>query len=133
DAIYSNMLVLGAAWQKGLVPVSLAAIRAAIEMNGAAVAGNLRAFDIGRWAVAHPERAAEVTAEDDPKVLTLQEKIDFRANRLAAYQDRAYADRFRALVDRAPEPLKEAVAKGYHHLLAYKDEYEVARLHLETA
>ena len=133
DAIYSNMLVLGAAWQKGLVPVSLAAIRAAIEMNGAAVAGNLRAFDIGRWAVAHPERAAEVTAEDDPKVLTLQEKIDFRANRLAAYQDRAYADRFRALVDRAPDPLKEAVAKGYHHLLAYKDEYEVARLHLETA
>ena len=133
DAIYSNMLVLGAAWQKGLVPVSLAAIRAAIEMNGAAVAGNLRAFDIGRWAVAHPERAAEVTAEDDPKALTLQEKIDFRANRLAAYQDRAYADRFRALVDRAPEPLKEAVAKGYHHLLAYKDEYEVARLHLETA
>ncbi|WP_432636014.1 indolepyruvate ferredoxin oxidoreductase family protein [Albidovulum sp.] len=133
DAIYSNMLVLGAAWQKGLVPVSLAAIRAAIEMNGAAVAGNLRAFDIGRWAVAHPEQAAEVTAEDDPKALTLQEKIDFRANRLAAYQDRAYADRFRALVDRAPEPLKEAVAKGYHHLLAYKDEYEVARLHLETA
>ncbi|HPE25765.1 indolepyruvate ferredoxin oxidoreductase family protein [Albidovulum sp.] len=133
DAIYSNMLVLGAAWQKGLVPVSLAAIRAAIEMNGAAVAGNLRAFDIGRWAVAHPEQAAEVTAEDDPKALTLQEKIDFRANRLAAYQDRAYADRFRALVDRAPDPLKEAVAKGYHHLLAYKDEYEVARLHLETA
>ena len=133
DAIYSNMLVLGAAWQKGLVPVSLAAIRAAIEMNGAAVAGNLRAFDIGRWAVAHPEQAAEITAEDDPKALTLQEKIDFRANRLAAYQDRAYADRFRALVDRAPEPLKEAVAKGYHHLLAYKDEYEVARLHLETA
>ena len=133
DAIYSNMLVLGAAWQKGLVPVSLAAIRAAIEMNGAAVAGNLRAFDIGRWAVAHPEQAAEVTAEDDPKALTLKEKIDFRANRLAAYQDRAYADRFRALVDRAPDPLKEAVAKGYHHLLAYKDEYEVARLHLETA
>src|SRR5690606_4045224 len=126
-------LVLGAAWQAGLVPVSGAAIRGAIEMNGAAVQGNLRAFEIGRWAVAHPDAAGEVTAADDPKPLSLQEKIDFRAARLAAYQDSAYADRFRRLVASAPDALQAAVAEGYHHLLAYKDEYEVARLHLLTA
>ncbi|MCT8328624.1 indolepyruvate ferredoxin oxidoreductase family protein [Acidimangrovimonas sediminis] len=133
DAIYSNMLVLGAAWQSGLVPVSAEAMRAAIEMNGAAVKGNLAAFEIGRWAAAHPEAAAKVTEADDPKSLSLQEKIDFRAARLEAYQDRAYADRFRRLVAQAPEALREAVAAGYHRLLAYKDEYEVARLHLDSA
>jgi indolepyruvate ferredoxin oxidoreductase len=133
DAIYSNMLVLGAAWQSGLVPVSAEAMRAAIEMNGAAVKGNLAAFEIGRWAAAEPEAAAKVTEADDPKPLSLQEKIDFRAARLEAYQNRAYADRFRRLVVEAPEALREAVAAGYHHLLAYKDEYEVARLHLDSA
>jgi indolepyruvate ferredoxin oxidoreductase len=63
----------------------------------------------------------------------LQEKIDFRAGHLAAYQDEAYAGRYRRLVAAAPEELREAVAEGYHKLLAYKDEYEVARLHLATA
>ncbi|WP_412174929.1 indolepyruvate ferredoxin oxidoreductase family protein [Albidovulum sediminicola] len=133
DAIYSNMLVLGAAWQRGLVPILGEAIRKAIEMNGAAVKGNLRAFDIGRWAAAHPDAAVEMASEDDPKALTLQEKIEFRAARLEDYQNRAYADRFRRLVAAAPEALREAVAKGYHQLLAYKDEYEVARLHLASA
>ncbi|MCV2870486.1 indolepyruvate ferredoxin oxidoreductase family protein [Defluviimonas sp. WL0002] len=133
DAIYSNMLVLGAAWQQGLVPISVEAIRKAIEMNGAAVKGNLRAFEIGRWAVVDPEGVEDVTSEGGDKTLSLQEKIDYRAARLEAYQDRAYAARFRRLVDSAPAPLKEAVAKGYYQLLAYKDEYEVARLHLESA
>ncbi|KAB2884269.1 MAG: indolepyruvate ferredoxin oxidoreductase family protein [Albidovulum sp.] len=133
DSIYSNMLVLGAAWQRGLVPLSLDAIRAAIELNGAAVKGNLRAFDLGRWAVEHPEAAAKACEETAATPLTLQEKIDFRARHLEAYQDAAYADRYRRLVAAAPEDLRAAVAEGYHKLLAYKDEYEVARLHLETA
>jgi indolepyruvate ferredoxin oxidoreductase len=58
DSIYSNMMVFGAAWQRGLVPLSLAAIRKAMDLNGAGVEANLRAFEIGRWAVLHPAQAA---------------------------------------------------------------------------
>ncbi|MFN6952076.1 MAG: indolepyruvate ferredoxin oxidoreductase family protein, partial [Albidovulum sp.] len=133
DSIYSNMLVLGAAWQRGLVPLSADAIRKAIALNGAAVAGNLRAFELGRWAAAHPDAAAKAVEDRVATPLTLKERIDFRARHLAAYQDEAYAERYRRLVAAAPEDLREAVAEGYHKLLAYKDEYEVARLHLETA
>ncbi|MEM7631176.1 MAG: indolepyruvate ferredoxin oxidoreductase family protein [Pseudomonadota bacterium] len=134
DSIFSNMMVFGAAWQKGLMPLSLDAIRAAIELNGAAVDKNLRAFDIGRWAVLHPEEAARVA---EPKVLqmpkTLEDKIAFRADHLTRYQSKRLAKRYRKLLDGIEDAgLREAVAKGYHKLLAYKDEYEVARLHLET-
>ncbi|MFP1644443.1 indolepyruvate ferredoxin oxidoreductase family protein [Pontitalea aquivivens] len=131
DSIYSNMAVLGAAWQQGYVPLSRAAILRAIELNGTGVAANSRAFDLGRWAVAMPEAAARLIAPeaDRPKA----DPVAFRAAHLAQYQDTALADRFRALVARAPEDLRDAVARGYHKLLAYKDEYEVARLHLQTA
>ncbi|GAB4383681.1 indolepyruvate ferredoxin oxidoreductase family protein [Albidovulum sp.] len=133
DSIFSNMLLLGAAWQLGLVPVSAGAIRQAIELNGAAVAGNLRAFEIGRWAVQFPAEAAAMLEDEIVKPLTLQEKIEIREAHLEAYQNAAYAARYRRLVEAAPADLREAVAEGYHKLLAYKDEYEVARLHLETA
>ena len=132
DSIYSNMLVLGAAWQRGLLPLTRAAILRAIEMNGAAVKGNQSAFEIGRWAVTDAEAVAKLLEESAAMPLSLHEKIDFRARHLAAYQDEAYARRYRALVDAAPPVLTEAVALGYHRLLAYKDEYEVARLHLDT-
>jgi len=135
DSIYSNMMVLGAAWQRGGLPLSRGAILGAIELNGAAVEGNARAFELGRWAVEHPEEAARVLADVvvyKPK--SLDEKIALRAEHLVAYQGPRLARRYRKLVDRVEDPrLKEAVAKGYHKLLAYKDEYEVARLHLETA
>ncbi|MCL3883423.1 indolepyruvate ferredoxin oxidoreductase family protein [Marivita sp. GX14005] len=134
DTIFSNMMILGAAWQRGLVPLSMGAIRQAVELNGAAAEKNLRAFEIGRWAVLHPEEAARL-AEPDVIALpkTLDEKIAFRADHLAAYQSKRYAGRYLKLVNEADDPrLKEAIAKGYHKLLAYKDEYEVARLHLET-
>jgi len=132
DSIYSNMIVLGAAWQKGFVPISREAIRRAIEMNGAGVKGNLAAFEIGRWAAERPLEA-ETLAQTTPSIpLTLQQKIDFRAAHLTDYQNASLADRYRALVARAPEALQGAVAEGYHKLLAYKDEYEVARLHLTT-
>ena len=132
DSIYSNMIVLGAAWQKGFVPISRDAIRRAIEMNGAGVKGNLAAFEIGRWAAERPLEAEKLGQTTPQKPLTVQEKIDFRAAHLTAYQNAALADRYRALIARAPEALQEAVAEGYHKLLAYKDEYEVARLHLTT-
>ncbi|MCV2873201.1 indolepyruvate ferredoxin oxidoreductase family protein [Defluviimonas sp. WL0050] len=133
DSIYSNMLLLGAAWQRGLVPLSANAIQQAIELNGAAVQGNLRAFDIGRWAMLHPAEVADHLAEAAAKHLTLEEKIAFRVAHLTAYQNEAYAARYRKLVDAAPADMRQAVAIGYHKLLAYKDEYEIARLHLETA
>ena len=134
DSIFSNMMVFGAAWQRGLMPLSLEAIRAAIDLNGAAVDKNLRAFDIGRWAVLHPEEAARMT---EPKVVqlpkTLEDKIAFRAAHLTEYQSKRLAKRYRKRVDAIEDAaLRAAVAKGYHKLLAYKDEYEVARLHLET-
>lgn len=134
DAIFSNMMVFGAGWQKGLVPISHEAIVSAIELNGAAVEKNLRAFEIGRWAVLYPEQAADMLA---PKVVqmpkTLDEKVAFRAEHLVKYQGHGLAKKYLKLVNSVTDArLKKAVALGYHKLLAYKDEYEVARLHLET-
>ncbi|MBD3764896.1 MAG: indolepyruvate ferredoxin oxidoreductase family protein [Rhodobacterales bacterium] len=129
DSIYSNMMVFGAAWQQGLIPVSRAAILRAIELNGAGVAQNARAFDLGRWAALHPDQAAAALKDPAPEARDI---VEILADHLTAYQGPALAARFRALVDRAPPPLREAVARGYHKVLAIKDEYEVARLHLTT-
>ncbi len=140
DAIYSNVLLLGAAWQAGMVPLSAEAIRKAIELNGAGVKGNLQAFEIGRWAVSHPLDARGAVTGEAPAEETLKQKIERRAEYLTAYQGRRLAKRYLRLVDRAEEAeqaggvtgLAEAVAEGYFKLLSYKDEYEVARLHTET-
>jgi indolepyruvate ferredoxin oxidoreductase len=134
DSIYSNMMVFGAAWQRGLIPLTHDAITRAITLNGAAVEGNRRAFEIGRWAVLHPAEAAALVAPEAPAAAATPEAaIAFRAEHLTRYQDAALAARYRALVDPIADPrLRLAVAKGYHKLLAYKDEYEVARLHLDT-
>ena len=135
DSIFSNMMVFGAAWQRGLIPLTLDAIEQAITLNGAAAEANQRAFALGRWAVLHPDQAARLLSPnvvEKPK--TLDERIAFRERQLTAYQSARLARRYRALVDRVADPrLREAVALGYHKLLAYKDEYEVARLHLDTA
>ncbi|MEM7752427.1 MAG: indolepyruvate ferredoxin oxidoreductase family protein, partial [Pseudomonadota bacterium] len=134
DAIYSNMILFGAAWQMGQVPVTGDAIRRAIELNGAKVAENLRAFEIGRWAVLNADEVDKLTASqlvDLPK--SLDEKIAFRERHLVDYQGPRLAKRYRKFVARFEDAtLREAVAKGYHKLLAYKDEYEVARLLQET-
>jgi indolepyruvate ferredoxin oxidoreductase len=131
DSIYSNMVVLGAAWQQGYVPLSLEAITRAIELNGAKPEENKRAFELGRWAMVHPEQAARAMVSEVVKAPA--DPVDFRADQLVAYQNNRLAKRFRKLVDSAPDDLRVSVAKGYHKLLAYKDEYEVARLHLATA
>ncbi len=134
DSIFSNMMIVGAAWQRGLLPLSYDAIMAAIELNKAAVEGNKRAFEIGRWAVEFPEDAAKAISPvvvDKPK--SLEEIIRYRADYLVDYQNAALKTRYLALVDQVQDArLKEAVAKGYHKLLAYKDEYEVARLMLDV-
>ena len=149
DAIATNMLMLGVAWQKGLVPLSEEAVLKAIELNGAAVALNQAAFAWGRRAAhdlaAVERRAAPAEGVPDHRRLSdsLDELIERRAAFLTDYQNAAYAARFRALVARAREAearaapggtrLTEAVARNYHKLLAYKDEYEVARLHADPA
>jgi indolepyruvate ferredoxin oxidoreductase len=139
DAIYSNMIMLGYAWQMGLVPVSLRALYRAIKLNGVAVADNQRAFDIGRIALAEPETLADAPAPRvEPKAPDLDAFIARREGFLTQYQDAAYAARYRALVDAVRareaalglgETLTRAVATYAHKLMAYKDEYEVARLY----
>ncbi len=129
DSIYSNMLVMGAAYQQGLIPLGEAAILQAIELNGAKVAENQRAFQIGRWAVLNPDKLA---APEAPTMLP-RDPVAYRAARLVDYQGEGLKRRFLDLVAQAPAELRESVAKGYYKLLAYKDEYEVARLHLDTA
>jgi indolepyruvate ferredoxin oxidoreductase len=136
DAIYANVVMLGAAWQAGLLPLGEPAILRAIEINGAGVEGNKQAFALGRWAIAFPGEAA---AALDPTAPTPAEDLDTMVERRAAhlekYQSRRLAKRFRARVAaaRAVDPeFAMAFTKGYHKLLAYKDEYEVARLHAET-
>ncbi|WP_296417526.1 indolepyruvate ferredoxin oxidoreductase family protein [Pseudooctadecabacter sp.] len=133
DAIYSNMMIFGAAWQQGAVPVSFDAILRAIELNGTAVERNKQAFEYGRWAVAFPDQAASVlnpVVVEKPK--TLDEKIAFRVDHLTQYQDADYAKRYSDFVAQFDDDLREAVALGYHKLLSYKDEYEVARLLVDT-
>ena len=134
DSIYSNMMLFGAAWQMGAVPLSGEAIRQAVRLNGAAVERNLQAFEYGRWAVTHADQAAKVmTPNVVEKPKTLEERIAFRADHLVAYQGKRLAKRYLTLVSSvADETLKDAVALGYHKLLSYKDEYEVARLLQDT-
>jgi indolepyruvate ferredoxin oxidoreductase len=134
DSIYSNMMIFGAAWQRGLLPLTLDSLQEAIRMNGAAVERNLRAFDIGRWAVLFPQDAAAVSA---PKVVelpqTVNDKIAFRKEQLTSYQGRRLAKRYGRFLDGISDAtVKAAAVQGYHKLLSYKDEYEVARLLLQS-
>jgi indolepyruvate ferredoxin oxidoreductase len=134
STIFSNMIVFGASWQRGLIPLSHDALTQAIKLNGASVEQNLRAFEIGRWAVEFPQDAARfVTSEVAELPKTPEAEIEFRADHLVAYQGRRLAKRYRKMLARTDdEGLRQAIAKGYHKLLAYKDEYEVARLLLST-
>ncbi|SNS16109.1 indolepyruvate ferredoxin oxidoreductase [Sphingomonas laterariae] len=145
DAIGANMLLVGYAWQKGLVPLSRASIEAAIRLNGTQVALNLNAFALGRIMAAEPDSIADLLVPADRPVTAdlapaaaLDAMVARRTEHLTAYQDAAYAARYRALVDRVRRAeeavgtgkyaLTEAVARNHAKLMAYKDEYEVARL-----
>jgi indolepyruvate ferredoxin oxidoreductase len=148
DAIATNMFMLGYAFQKGWVPLSEGALLRAIELNDVAVEFNRKAFLWGRRAavdLARVERLAEPTEViriSQAPSRTLDELIARRADFLADYQDSAYAVRYRKLVERVREAearktggsaLAEATARCYFKLLAFKDEYEVARLHSDPA
>ena len=145
DSVAANTLLLGYAWQKGLLPLRREALAAAIEANGAAVALNLRAFDWGRLAAIDEEevlrRAGLATVE--PQAESLDELAMRRGQDLTLYQDRAYAMRYERLVataraavarfGEAGDDFVRAVVENGYRLMAYKDEYEVARLYCEPA
>ncbi len=141
DSITANVLLLGYAWQRGLLPVSEDAILRAIELNGTAVAQNKSAFRWGRRAAHVPEVIAEIVGTRGVPV-ALDALIEDRASRLIAYQNAEYATRYRKLVDRVRAveadrlggtTLAEAVTRSYFRLLAHKDEYEVARIYASDA
>jgi indolepyruvate ferredoxin oxidoreductase len=151
DTLSANVVMLGAAWQAGLVPVSLAALERAIELNAVAVKQNLQALALGRLALSAPQALQRLAGEEKPTMdldaLDGPEGLIARRRRfLVDYQNEALASRYEALVQqvRAAEEalggeaarqldLTRAVARQYARLLAVKDEYEVARLHLDPA
>jgi len=146
DSIYTNPLLLGYAWQKGRVPLSHAALMRAMELNGVQVANNQAAFEWGRRLAHDPAEVQALLATTQViqfvKKPALAEVIARRVEFLTGYQNAAYADEYRAFVDkvRAAEErlgqgtrLTEAVARYLFKLMAYKDEYEVARLHTDPA
>jgi len=157
DSIYTNPLMLGYAWQQGRVPLSLASLLRAIELNGVQVDNNTAAFEWGRHA-AHDLasvqalfKAAQVI--EFVKKPSLDEMLAKRVDFLTGYQSAAYAAQYKAFVDkvrsaeallslapgvgqgegRRSSQLAEAVARYLFKLMAYKDEYEVARLHTDPA
>jgi indolepyruvate ferredoxin oxidoreductase len=159
DHMPANMLLVGAAFQHGCIPLSADAIEQAIQLNGAAVEKTLAAFRWGRAAVADPAAVAAAVAGSVAGSVTaprgtstaparasgLAEVLATRVADLTGYQDEAYADRYAEEVQRvvaiaaeragaeAGERIGVAYATGLHKLMAYKDEYEVARLHLDPA
>ncbi|MFG3530125.1 indolepyruvate ferredoxin oxidoreductase family protein [Streptomyces sp. NPDC047917] len=161
DHMPANMLLIGAAFQHGCIPLSQDAIEAAIRLNGAAVEKNLAAFRWGRAAVLDHEAvvkavgtpvrpvveitpAARAMAEEHLTAGTLQDVVALRSTDLIAYQNDAYASKYvrevhsvaasarRLAGDEAGERIAVAYAKGLYKVMAYKDEYDVARLHLDT-
>jgi indolepyruvate ferredoxin oxidoreductase len=157
DSIYTNPLMLGFAWQQGRVPLSHAALMRAIELNGVQVDNNKAAFEWGRRAAHDPQgvkalvRTGQVI-ELVKRAGNVDDLIARRVEFLTAYQNAAYAARYKAFVDKvrtkeselvfsrtATRPdtarpstrLTEAVARSLFKLMAYKDEYEVARLHAD--
>jgi indolepyruvate ferredoxin oxidoreductase len=161
DHMPANTVALGAAYQRGALPVSAEAIERAIRLNGAAVETNLEAFAWGRALVAAPDAIAEATRRPDEAGQApepdgrerelidsvgaegeLKRLLEVRVPELRAYQDLRYAARYAELVgrvkaaeeERTPDRrgLAEAVARNLFKLMAYKDEYEVARLHLDA-
>jgi len=143
DTIFINPLMLGYAWQKGWIPLSLSALQKAIELNGVAVSQNLKAFEWGRHAAQHLSFVEELLQPRQVIQLTkrqsLKELIAHRVAFLTDYQNATYAKQYETFVSavlKIEEPLgktllTEVVAKQLFKLMAYKDEYEVARLHTD--
>jgi len=147
DAIASNMIVLGYTLQKGWIPVSIAAVKRAIELNGVAIKANLAALELGRESAENLEQVLkDVTPAQTVKILSrpkesLTEMVERRVSELTAYQNKGYAKVYQDLVAKVKsaeqvlnahsERLVKTVAEQAYRLMAYKDEYEVARLYTD--
>ena len=146
NTVFANVILLGYAWQQGLVPIALASLQKAIELNAVAVAQNHKAFEVGRIAAVHPdafEPKQAIEGDDDPG---FEQLLDRRAVFLTNYQSARYARRYRKQVEQfagSPslaslpgeqrESLCRSVVVSLFKLMSYKDEYEVARLHSDSA
>ena len=148
DSIATNLFMLGYAFQRGLLPLSSASIVSAIELNGVAVEMNVQAFTWGRRTAVDPETVLRLAKAPQTRQAvavpeSVEQLIERRSSLLSLYQDEAYAARYRKLVDdvvaaerkqaKGSRGLGEAVARYYFKLMAYKDEYEVARLYTDEA
>jgi len=146
DAIAANMMIVGYAYQSGLLPLSEAALLQAVELNATSVEFNRQAFRWGRYAAAYPEQVDAALAGHGQQrplaAMSLDEIIEHRMRHLAAYQGRRLAACYRDAVAKirsaenrvaGKDAVARAVAINYAKLLAYKDEYEVARLFSDPA
>jgi indolepyruvate ferredoxin oxidoreductase len=148
DTIAANLFLLGYASQLGLLPVGPKAIERAVEINGVSIPFNKAAFAMGRLQAINPARVAAAAVETVPAaeftpLTDLREIVAHRTQLLTDYQNAAYAARYRVLVDMVAaaearampgsDALAVMVARNFAKLMAYKDEYEVARLHADPA
>lgn len=141
DTLAANLFLLGAAWQRGLVPLGRESLKQAIRLNGVAVERNLLAFELGRrWT--HDPNSLKLNEPNGVSAMpaTAEEIMERRYLDLIAYQDESYARQYREIVESAmqadPGEKREfaaAVARYAYKLMAYKDEYEVARLYTDGA
>ncbi len=142
DSIATNIIMLGYVWQSGGLPVSLDALRQAIELNGVAVDKNLKALEVGRTLQADPARVINLLQDNDAdssvEEMSVDELVAHRAEHLRNYQGNRLVKRYLAAVDKFKAlcdsrglngSLVRTLADNYARLLAYKDEYEVARLY----
>ena len=139
DTIYANIVMLGASYQAGLLPLSAKALKQAIVLNGANVDQNLKAFDIGRLWISDQgkilQKISSFKGEDVEQTEKFDDILSDRYNRLLEYQNKSLADKYKKKcleIKELSEDIALSVAKSYFKLLAYKDEYEVARLHQST-
>jgi indolepyruvate ferredoxin oxidoreductase len=145
DSLYANPMLLGFAWQKGWIPLALESLMRAIELNAVAIDNNKAAFAWGRQAAVNPaalqKRVRPGQVVEFKKRETVESLVARRAEFLTGYQNAAYADEYRQFVGKVRQAesalgktaLAETVARYLFKLMAYKDEYEVARLHTDRA
>lgn len=144
DSLYANPMLLGFAWQRGWLPLQYASLMRAIELNNVAIENNKTAFQWGRRAAHDPASVQKLVSPGQviefKKRDTIQNLVAKRVEFLTAYQNAAYAETYRAFVAKVQQSetalvgktgLSEAVARYLFKLMAYKDEYEVARLHTD--
>jgi len=146
DSIATNLFMLGLAFQKGKIPLVESSILKAIELNGVAVDANKKAFQWGRYTAIDEETVMKIAVPEHTKqtagLESLNEIIEDRMHRLTQYQDKKYADRYKWQITRTKKRIESKTksqdlcvrfAKNLFRLMAYKDEYEVARMYTDPA